>query len=157
MEIEMIPPEAELSTQTKKNPASQRPMPVDVSFVGWRGSLFCFVSVPFSLHNTGCESSFKYFPFCLRCCADYVHFCGSVPLCHLWLSQEYHISFHLQLVGIGDSGHSSDQFPGLMGCIMIAIRVAVVNKEASCYILKLGVVNLKIYFFCLQINYLRLE
>lgn len=43
MEIETIPPEAELSTQTRKNPASQRLMPTDVSFVGWRGSLFCFV------------------------------------------------------------------------------------------------------------------
>nr|XP_054507558.1 G-protein coupled receptor-associated protein LMBRD2 isoform X5 [Agelaius phoeniceus] len=30
MEIERILPEAELSTQTRKNPASQRPMPIDV-------------------------------------------------------------------------------------------------------------------------------
>lgn len=93
MEIEMIPPEVELSTQTRKNPASQRPVPIDVSFVGWRGSSFCFVSVH-CLHNTGCESSFKYFPFCLRCYADNVHFCGSVPSCHLRHSKEYCISFH---------------------------------------------------------------
>jgi len=43
MEIETIPLETELSTQTKKNPASQRPVPIDVSFVGFGTSLFCFV------------------------------------------------------------------------------------------------------------------
>lgn len=91
--------------------------------------LFCFVSVP-CLHNTGCES-FKYFTFCLRCCADYVHFSGSVPPSHLRYSKEYCISFHLQLAGIRDSGYSPGQFRGLMGRIMIAIRVAVVNKETS--------------------------
>lgn len=34
MEIEMIPLETELSTQTKKNPVSQRPMSIGVSFMG---------------------------------------------------------------------------------------------------------------------------
>lgn len=130
MEIETIPPEAELSTQTRRNPASQRPVPIDVSSVGWRGSLFCFVSVS-CLHSTGCESSFKYFPFCLRWFADSVHFCGSGPPCHLRHWEELCVSFHLQLVGIGDSGYSSDQVLGLTGYIMIGIRVAVVNKETS--------------------------
>lgn len=50
MEIEMIPLETELSTQIKKNPASQRPLPIDVSFVGFGGSLVLFDNVLFAQH-----------------------------------------------------------------------------------------------------------
>lgn len=110
----------------------------------WVGGEVHFVSVHF-LHNTGCESSFKYSSFCLRHSADNVAFCGLVWPCYLRHSKEYCITFHLQLVGIQDSYYSSDQLLGFMGYIRIAIRVAVVNKETSWYILKLGVVNLKIY------------
>lgn len=115
--------------------------------------LFCFST----LSSQHCESSFKYFPFCLRCYADNVHFCGSVPSCHLRHSKEYCMSFHFWLVGIRDSDYSSDQLLGLMRYIMLAIRVAVVSKESSWYNLKLGVINLKIYLFYLQVNYLRLQ